>query len=89
MVMEIVSKSSEHKDFIVLRQAYWDAGIREYWLVDARKELRFDILRHTARGYVATPKKNGWVKSAVFSKSFRLTASTDRQGHPVYELHLK
>lgn len=89
MVLEVVSKSSERKDTIDMRQAYWDAGIREYWLVDARRELRFDILRHGARGYVATPKRDGWLKSAVFGKSFRLTAATNKQGHPEYTLHLK
>ena len=89
MVLEIVSKGSEYKDTVEMRQAYWDAGIREYWLADARKESRFDLRRHTARGYVATPKRDGWLKSAVFGKSFRLTAATNKQGHPEYTLHVK
>jgi hypothetical protein len=54
MVLEVVSPSSVKKHTDVLRQGYWYAGVREYWLVDARKEpLQFDILRHTARGYAA------------------------------------
>ncbi|MBI1913968.1 MAG: Uma2 family endonuclease [Planctomycetes bacterium] len=82
MVLEVVSESSVRKDKIVLREAYWKAGIREYWLVDARKEtLSFDILRHTAKGYVATRKQQGWIKSNVFSKSFRLTSRTDSRGN--------
>jgi Uma2 family endonuclease len=89
MVMEIVSKSSEYKDTVELRQAYWEARIPEYWLVDVRKELRFDILRHTARGYVATKKQEGWIRSAVLGKSFRLTATMNKQGHPDYTLHVK
>ena len=89
MGMEIVSKSSEHKDTVVMRQAYWEARIAEYWLVDVRKDLRFDVLRHTTRGYVATRKHEGWVRSAVFDKSFRLTATTNKQGHPDYTLHVK
>src|ERR1700722_4818693 len=38
MVLEVVSRSPAHKDCVTLRQAYWEADIREYWLVDARKE---------------------------------------------------
>ncbi len=89
MVMEIVSRSSEHKDTVIMRQAYWEARIPEYWLVDVRKEARFDVLRHTARGYVATRKQDGWIRSAVFGKSFRLTATTNKLGHPDYTLHVK
>ena len=89
MVLEIVSKSSEYKDAVLLRKAYWEAGIREYWLVDARRELRFDILRHSARRYVATRKQDGWLKSAVFGKGFRLKAATIKQGQPDYTLHVR
>jgi len=57
MVLEVVSRGSVHKDTVVLRDAYWEAGVREYWLVDARREpLTFDILRHTAKGFAATRK---------------------------------
>jgi hypothetical protein len=46
---------------------YWKARIREYWLLDARGErIEFQILRHIARGYVATRPSGGWRKSAVF-----------------------
>src|SRR5262249_33936304 len=61
MVLEVVSRSSVRKDTVLLRRAYWAAGIAEYWLVDARQEpLSFDILRPTARGYAATRKQQGW-----------------------------
>ena len=77
-VLEVLSDSSVEKDIVILFDAYWQAGIAEYWLVDARKgPVRFDIYRHTSKGYVATRKQAGWVKSAVFSKSFRLS---QRQG---------
>ena len=90
MVLEVVSPSSENKDRVVLRQAYWEAGIREYWLVDARREpLSFDILRHGARGYTATRKSHGWIRSAVFGKAFRLTAQTTPLGHPSYALDIR
>jgi Uma2 family endonuclease len=90
MVLEVVSTSSVHKDTVTLRRAYREAGIHEYWLVDARKEpLFFDILRYTPRGYTGTPKRNGWVKSAVFGKAFRLTQAARKHGHPEYTLEAK
>jgi Uma2 family endonuclease len=90
MVLEVISDSSVHKDTQQLRQDYWTAGIREYWLVDARKEpLVFDILRHTAKGYRTTPKKDGWIKSAVFGQSFRLTCRTSEYGDPEYTLEMR
>src|SRR5437879_5526087 len=75
MVLEVVSRSSVQKDTVILPKAYWEAGVREYWLVDARKApLRFDIFRHTAKGYASTRKQaGGGVKSALFGRVFRLT----------------
>jgi len=90
MVLEVVSAGSVHKDTVVLRQAYWQAGIREYWLVDARQEpVRFDIFRRTAKRYVATRKRDGWLKSLVFGKSFQLTQRINALGHPEYTLAVR
>src|SRR5205814_3191780 len=90
MVLEVISRSSVHKDTVVLRQAYWESEIREYWLVDVRREpLKFDILRHTAKGYAATRKQDGWIKSAVFGKSFQLTQGKSALGHPEFTLAVR
>jgi Uma2 family endonuclease len=90
MVLEVVSTSSVRKDTEVLREAYWEAGVKEYWLVDARKEpLSFDILRRTARGYVANRKQAGWVKSHVFGKSFRLVQGLDARRLPTFRLEVR
>jgi Uma2 family endonuclease len=90
MVLEVVSRSSVRNDTVILRQAYWEAGVREYWLVDVRPEpLQFDILRHTSRGYAATRKRDGWLKSAVFGKSFRLIQQSNGMGHPEYTLEAR
>jgi Uma2 family endonuclease len=87
MVLEVVSDSSVEKDTVIQRDLYWQAGITEYWLVDARGErLSFEILRYTAKGYVAVRRQNGWIKSTVFGKSFRLTRQMDDQGNPDYTL---
>ena len=90
MVLEVVSRSSLRKDTEVLHEAYWDAGIQEYWLVDARKSpLRFEIFRYTAKGYVPIPKQAGWLKSQVFSKSFRLTQTKGPLGYPKFTLAVR
>ena len=90
MVLEVVSPSSVEKDTVLLRQLYWKAGVREYWLVDPRGlELHFDIFRHAEKGYVATRPRQGWLKSAVFGKSFRLTQRDDARGNPVFTLEVR
>jgi Uma2 family endonuclease len=90
MVLEVLSRTSQYKDPVVLRQLYWKAGIPEYWLVDARKEpVRFTIFRRTREGYVPVRKQAGWVKSAVFGKSFQLTVQPDELGDPEYTLSVR
>jgi Uma2 family endonuclease len=87
MVLEVLSESSRKKDLIDLRERYWTAGIQEYWIVDALSEtLHFDILRRGPKGYKAAIKREGWVKSAVFGKEFRLTSKLDELEEPVYTL---
>ncbi len=90
MVLEVVSDSSVKKDTVLLRDAYWNAGIREYWLVDARGDsLEFQILKHTSKGYSPVRQLSGWLKSVVFGKSFRLIAKKNHLGHPTFELMVK
>jgi Uma2 family endonuclease len=90
LVLEIVSKTTVRKDTVTLRDLYWWADVREYWLVDARGEsLQFDILRHTAEGYGATPAQEGWLRSEVFGREFRLTHQPDPLGHPQYTLAVR
>jgi Uma2 family endonuclease len=90
MVLEVVSDSSETKDLETLREDYFSAGVREYWLVDARgKNLVFEILRRNKVGFVATRKQSGWMKSSVFGKSFRLAQELDQFGDPKYRLEMK
>jgi Uma2 family endonuclease len=87
MVLEVVSQSSIQKDTEVLRELYAKAGIAEYWLVDASQEsVQFDLLRLTRRGYLAVRPQDGWLKSTVFGKSFKLVQSTDPNGCPEFNL---
>ena len=90
MVLEIVSDSSVTKDTKTLRRLYWTARISEYWLVDVRGEdVVFDVRRYAAKGYVATRKQGGWLKSQVFGKSFRLARTRDVRGDAEFSLELK
>jgi Uma2 family endonuclease len=90
MVLEVVSEHSVRKDTRVLRRLYWEAGIPEYWLVDARGEAaRFDLLRRGRRGYTAVRPQDGWLRSGVFERSFRLQSSADPLGHPHYTLEMR
>lgn len=90
MALEVVSASSVEKDWVDLRNLYWQAGVSEYWLVDVRsQQIVFDILRHSPRRYVAARKQGGWVKSSVFAKSFRLVRSKDSLGDPEFTLEVR
>lgn len=90
MVMEVVSRSSIRKDTETLFSAYWNAGIPEYWLVNARRSpIVFDIWRHTSKGYIATRKRDGWLRSNVFDRSFRLVESRNRADQPTYCLEIR
>jgi Uma2 family endonuclease len=87
MVLEVVSNSSFEKDTVILREAYFTAGINEYWLVDARNTtLQFDILRPGKTGYIHTRKRQDWVHSPVFGQSFRLIRIEGEDGFPTFTL---
>jgi Uma2 family endonuclease len=88
--LEIVSRSSVTKDKRQLRKAYHQAGIREYWIIDARRdEISFVVLYWRKARYVAAPHQDGWVHSRVFQRDFRLTRKVDRRGAWKYTLDVK
>jgi Uma2 family endonuclease len=90
MVLEVVSDSSEKKDNQTLFEAYFEAGVSEYWLVDARgAEIEFDIYQRGAKKFKAAKKQDGWVRSACFGASFRLVRGTDGPGNPEFTLERK
>jgi Uma2 family endonuclease len=54
------------------------AGVPEYWLIDARgDEIDFPVLHRRKTGYAAVPQRDGWQKSKVFGRWFRLTRQKD------------
>ena len=90
MVLEVVNSSTVNKDTVVLPELYAAAGIPEYWLVNPLGgRLEFDILKLSRGRYSATRKSAGWVKSAVFGKSFRLVEEPGNQELPQYELRVR
>jgi Uma2 family endonuclease len=90
MALEVVSPRSVQKDTVVLRDLYRRAGITEYWLVNPLGgQLSFQILRHTPKGYVPAASSAGWIKSAVFRRSFRLTQQDNGEGLPDYRLDVR
>jgi Uma2 family endonuclease len=73
MVLEVISRSSVRKDTKLLKQLYWQAKVKEYWLVDSRSdEPTLTIQRRGSKGYRAVAAEEGWVKSSVFDTSFKL-----------------
>jgi Uma2 family endonuclease len=89
-VLEIVSRSSVTKDKRKLRKAYHRARIREYWIIDARRdEISFVVLHWRKSGYAAAPQHGGWAHSRVFQRDFRLTRNIDRRGAWKYTLEVK
>jgi Uma2 family endonuclease len=91
MVLEVVSDRSVKKDNETLFEAYHEAGIPEYWLVDARGSgVEFSIYKRSAKKYRATRvETDGWQKSTVFEKSFRITRGKGATGQPTFTLEVR
>jgi len=88
LIVEIVSDSSVGKDTKRLPAAYAKAGVREFWLADARREpLVFQIHQLAGDRYVAAePDADGYQPSQVFGRRFRLEAERDRRGFWKFDL---
>jgi Uma2 family endonuclease len=91
LVVEIISDSSARKDKIRLLQAYWAAGVNEYWLFDARKEtMNFELYAREEASYVKVePDNGGYRQSSVFAKRFRLERSRDETGVWTFDLQVQ
>jgi Uma2 family endonuclease len=88
LVVEIVSQSSVRKDTVRLRECYFLAGIREYWLIDGRSEtIQFQILTRGSEGYVSVaPDADGYCRSPLLQRCFRVQCNTNPLGEPEYSL---
>jgi len=80
LVVEILSPSTVKKDTSELPKLYHRAGISEYWLIDALDdEIDFEIFQHGTTKYEALVPVDGWHRSPVFGREFRL----DRFRNPI------
>jgi Uma2 family endonuclease len=91
LIVEIVSDSSIVKDTKRLPTAFYRAGVRENWLLDARGEhLRFRIERRGRESFEAVPvDEQGFQQSDVLDCRVRLDRERHRRGHWVYQLRLQ
>jgi Uma2 family endonuclease len=89
LVVEIISDSSVAKDRKRLPKLYAQAGIPELWLADARgKDLSFEIWTLGIDGYTRVPPDapgaEGWTRSPVLGRRFRLRRDEVRERRFVY-----
>lgn len=89
-VLEVVSPTSVEKDAELLVLDYYRAGVREYWLVDARGDsLQFTAYVRGPEGFTALTSRDGWVGSDVYGREFRLDRDRDRIGGWRSTLHVR
>lgn len=91
LIVEIVSDSSVRKDTKRLPKRYWQAGVREFWLVDCRREpLFFRIQQRGESGYEPAPAKaESYQYSAVLNAWYKLERTRNQRGRWQYTLHAK
>lgn len=88
LIVEIVSDMSVAKDTRRLPAAYFRAGVREFWLADARgEEAVFIIHRPGLNAFEPVVRDaDGFQSSAVFGCRFRLDAARDKDGNWEFDL---
>lgn len=87
LVVEILSDSSVKKVLVALRRASFDAGIPEYWTLDARgQSVLFQILAWTPDGYVAPSAAEEPQTSRVLGRRIHIERARNRLGRWEYEL---
>jgi Uma2 family endonuclease len=91
MVLEVVSDSSVAKDTQRLPEAYFAAGVGEFWLVDARgKNVVFRIHVRGGEGFrPVVSDTEGYQRSSAFPARFRLDAHRDRRGNWAFDLRVQ
>ena len=90
MTLEVIRKTSVVKDTVTRKELYAAAGVSEYWLVDSTADHPLlEIFRLRNGKYIATQNHDGWVKSNLFSRSFRLTSKPGQGGRTQFNLETK
>lgn len=88
LVVEIISDSSVTKDTRRLPPAYFEAGINELWLVDARRDEPSFQIHHRGKTEFqpVTQDEEGFQLSEVFKRRYRLERQTTPRGHWKFDL---
>jgi Uma2 family endonuclease len=88
LVLEIVSPSSVGKDLRRLPPSYFEAGVKELWLIDARRdELVFRIHHRGPDGFEQTASDaDGSRRSNVLGRRYRLDRQKGRRDEWRYDL---
>lgn len=88
LVVEIVSDRSVVKDTHRLPEAYFKAGVREFWLADARSEPLVFLIHHRGKTsfQAVEPDSEGFQSSPVSGRRFRLDGRRDPQGNWTFDL---
>ena len=87
IVVEIVSDTSVEKDTVRLPQAYHAAGVREFWLFDARvRPATFVIQRWTAGGFMPVSRVTGMQWSEPLGCGYRLDSRANALGGQDFDL---
>lgn len=92
MVLEVVGESSRRKDLIEHVTDYGLAGVREYWIADARGEevvLRVLVLGPDGSYDVAPADEDGWVRSPLWQRSFRVRRLPERAGLVDFDVEIR
>jgi Uma2 family endonuclease len=90
ITVEIISRSSTHKDTAQLPTLYFASGVQEYWLIDARGgEVDFRLFVHGSEGFEQVlPDDEGFVGSDVLQARVRIQRRDDRAGLWLYRVEL-
>lgn len=88
LIVEVVSDSSVAKDTKRLPKAYFEAGVPEFWLIDARhSNLLFRIHRRGKSSFVPQRvDRFGYQRSGALGRRFRLDRHRDPRGNWQYDL---
>lgn len=88
LIVEIVSDASVNKDTQRLPEAYFRAGVGEFWLADARgQQLLFQIRHRGESGFhAAASDADGFQASPAFGCRFRLDGVRNQRGEWRFDL---
>jgi Uma2 family endonuclease len=91
LVVECVSDLSKDKDKKRLPKTYHAAGVREYWIVDARgANVELRVLVYSPKGYVPSPMDaEGYTASPVLEARVKLVVLRRAAGLTLFRLEVR